>query len=288
MALGPDRRPSRPRRVLRGRRGARESRAARAAADRRRRSAGTRCRRDRELRRTKVRHPLGDELPPRRSAAVRTRSSCDPATRSTASTRARLVDGARHRPDGRADGPRRGISRSRRGRARLPRGARGRRGGADGRSRGTSLTCSLGVAPCKVVAKVGSDARKPGGLTVVVPGAGGVVPRGLDVRRLPGVGPKAQERLRAGGVETVGGLAGARRRRAAAAAPRQRRRGAPRPRARHRSARARPRVGADLDQRREHVRARSQRSAAPARRAARAWRSRSPAICRRPARSRGR
>src|SRR3954463_4131988 len=70
-----------------------------------------------------------------------------------------------------------------------------------------SLTCSLGVAPCKVVAKVGSDARKPGGLTVVVPGqeAGFLAP--LDVRKLPGVGPKAEERLRAGGVATVGGLA---------------------------------------------------------------------------------
>src|SRR5882672_3715391 len=68
----------------------------------------------------------------------------------------------------------------------------------------TSLTCSLGVAPCKVVAKVGSDARKPGGLTVVVPGqeAGFLAP--FDVRRLPGVGPKAEARLRAAGVETVG------------------------------------------------------------------------------------
>jgi DNA polymerase-4 len=71
----------------------------------------------------------------------------------------------------------------------------------------TSLTCSLGVAPCKVVAKIGSDARKPGGLTVVVPGqeAGFLAP--FDVRRLPGVGPKAEERLRAGGVDTIGALA---------------------------------------------------------------------------------
>jgi len=71
----------------------------------------------------------------------------------------------------------------------------------------TSLTCSLGVAPCKVVAKVGSDARKPGGLVVVVPGQEAAFLAGLDVRRLPGVGPKAEARLRAAGVETVGGLA---------------------------------------------------------------------------------
>jgi DNA polymerase-4 len=72
---------------------------------------------------------------------------------------------------------------------------------------GTSLTCSLGVAPCKVVAKVGSDARKPGGLVVVVPGQEAAFLAPLDVRKLPGVGPKAEERLRAAGVDTVGGLA---------------------------------------------------------------------------------
>ena len=71
----------------------------------------------------------------------------------------------------------------------------------------TSLTCSLGVAPCKVVAKVGSDARKPGGLTVVVPGQEASFLAPFDVRRLPGVGPKAEARLRPAGVDTVGALA---------------------------------------------------------------------------------
>ena len=71
----------------------------------------------------------------------------------------------------------------------------------------TSLTCSLGVAPCKVVAKVASDARKPGGLTVVVPGQEGSFLAPFDVRRLPGVGPKAEARLRPAGVDTIGALA---------------------------------------------------------------------------------
>ncbi|HEY2072672.1 MAG TPA: DNA polymerase IV [Gaiellaceae bacterium] len=71
----------------------------------------------------------------------------------------------------------------------------------------TSLTCSLGVAPCKVVAKVASDVRKPAGLTVVVPGQEASFLAGFDVRRLPGVGPKAEERLRAAGIDTVGALA---------------------------------------------------------------------------------
>jgi DNA polymerase-4 len=71
----------------------------------------------------------------------------------------------------------------------------------------TSLTCSLGVAPCKVVAKVASDARKPGGLVVVPPGREAAFLAPLAVRRLPGVGPKAEERLHAAGIETIGGLA---------------------------------------------------------------------------------
>ncbi len=71
----------------------------------------------------------------------------------------------------------------------------------------TSLTCSLGVATCKVVAKVASDRRKPAGLTVVPPGSEAAFLAPLPVRRLPGVGPKAEERLGRAGIETVGALA---------------------------------------------------------------------------------
>jgi DNA polymerase IV len=71
----------------------------------------------------------------------------------------------------------------------------------------TSLTCALGVSTSKVVAKVASDYRKPGGLTVVPAGSEAEFLAPFPVRRLPGVGPKAEERLVAAGVETVGGLA---------------------------------------------------------------------------------
>ena len=71
----------------------------------------------------------------------------------------------------------------------------------------TELTCSLGVAGSKVVAKIASDRRKPGGITVVPAGREAEFLAPFDVGRLPGVGPKARERLRAAGVTTIGGLA---------------------------------------------------------------------------------
>jgi DNA polymerase-4 len=71
----------------------------------------------------------------------------------------------------------------------------------------TSLTCSLGVSTSKVVAKIASDHRKPGGLTVVPPGSEARFLAPFDVRRLPGVGPKAEQRLVAESVETIGALA---------------------------------------------------------------------------------
>jgi DNA polymerase IV len=71
----------------------------------------------------------------------------------------------------------------------------------------TSLTCSLGLATCKVVAKVASDRRKPGGLTVVPPGREASFLAPFDVRLLPGVGPRSEQRLCAAGVTTMGALA---------------------------------------------------------------------------------
>ena len=71
----------------------------------------------------------------------------------------------------------------------------------------TSLTCSLGVSTSKVVCKIASDRRKPGGITVVPAGSEPRFLAPLAVRLLPGVGPRAEERLARAGVETIGALA---------------------------------------------------------------------------------
>jgi DNA polymerase-4 len=71
----------------------------------------------------------------------------------------------------------------------------------------TRLTCSLGVATSKVVAKVASDRRKPAGLTAVRPGREAAFLAPFPIRLLPGVGPRAEERFAAAGVKTIGALA---------------------------------------------------------------------------------
>jgi DNA polymerase IV len=72
----------------------------------------------------------------------------------------------------------------------------------------TKLGCSLGVGTSKVVCKIASDRRKPGGITIVRPGDEPRFLAPLAVRLLPGVGPRAEARLRAAGIDTIGGLAG--------------------------------------------------------------------------------
>ena len=69
------------------------------------------------------------------------------------------------------------------------------------------LTASVGVAGCKVVAKIASDLGKPDGLVEVAPGQekGFLAP--LPVIRLPGVGSKTERALKAMGITTIGQLA---------------------------------------------------------------------------------
>jgi DNA polymerase-4 len=68
------------------------------------------------------------------------------------------------------------------------------------------LTISIGVATSKTVAKIASDMDKPDGLVVVAPGDEGSFLAALPVRRLPGIGPKAESVLKAHGIFTLQGL----------------------------------------------------------------------------------
>jgi DNA polymerase-4 len=73
-------------------------------------------------------------------------------------------------------------------------------------ARELELTCSVGVAPNKLVAKIASDYRKPGGLTAVPPHKVFPFMNGLPVRRLFGVGPATEEKLSKLGIRTCADL----------------------------------------------------------------------------------
>ncbi|NBW80459.1 DNA polymerase IV [bacterium] len=64
------------------------------------------------------------------------------------------------------------------------------------------LSCSVGVAPNKLVAKIASDWRKPAGLTVVPPEKVAEFMKALEVRKLFGVGPATEKRLHGLGIRT--------------------------------------------------------------------------------------
>lgn len=70
----------------------------------------------------------------------------------------------------------------------------------------TRLTVSVGVSTSKYVAKVASDVKKPDGLTVVPPGGEQAFLAPLPIRRLWGVGPKAEARLHRHGLRLIGDL----------------------------------------------------------------------------------
>jgi DNA polymerase-4 len=78
-----------------------------------------------------------------------------------------------------------------------------------GIERTTGLGCSVGIGPNKLVAKVASDAEKPGGFVVLTREQACERFAGAPCGLVPGIGPKTAERLRAIGIGTLGRLAAA-------------------------------------------------------------------------------
>src|ERR671923_137127 len=54
----------------------------------------------------------------------------------------------------------------------------------------TGLTCSLGIAPNKLIAKIASDFQKPDGMTVVNPAETKNFISTCHIDKIPGIGPK--------------------------------------------------------------------------------------------------
>lgn len=69
------------------------------------------------------------------------------------------------------------------------------------------LTCSVGVAPNKLLAKMGADLQKPDGLTVIRRQDVPSVLWPLPVRKLFGIGPRYEQHLRRLNIFTIGDLA---------------------------------------------------------------------------------
>ena len=69
------------------------------------------------------------------------------------------------------------------------------------------LTCSIGIAPNKIIAKIASDFVKPDGLTIVEQEKAKEFLAPLPVKKIPGVGPKTDQMLKKMGIEQIVQLA---------------------------------------------------------------------------------
>lgn len=71
----------------------------------------------------------------------------------------------------------------------------------------TGLTCSIGIAPNKLLAKIASDMQKPDGLTVLTEADVPTRIWPMPARKLLGVGPKTESHLKSLGIATIGQIA---------------------------------------------------------------------------------
>lgn len=65
-----------------------------------------------------------------------------------------------------------------------------------------NLTASAGIAPNKFLAKIASDENKPNGQCVVAPEDISTFVENLSLKKIPGIGPKTSEKLKAYGFES--------------------------------------------------------------------------------------
>jgi DNA polymerase-4 len=71
----------------------------------------------------------------------------------------------------------------------------------------TGLTCSIGVAPNKLLAKMASEFNKPNGIAIVDEGDLERLVWPLPCRKINGIGPRTDEKLRRNGILTIADLA---------------------------------------------------------------------------------
>ena len=71
----------------------------------------------------------------------------------------------------------------------------------------TGLTCSVGVAPNKLLAKMASEFNKPNGISIVHEQDVQTLIWPLPCRKINGIGPKTDARLQECGIHTIGELA---------------------------------------------------------------------------------
>jgi DNA polymerase-4 len=70
----------------------------------------------------------------------------------------------------------------------------------------TALTCSIGIAPNRFLAKIASDRNKPDGLTIVESKDVQAVIAELPIQEVPGVGKKTTQSLKRFGISTLGDI----------------------------------------------------------------------------------
>jgi DNA polymerase-4 len=68
---------------------------------------------------------------------------------------------------------------------------------------GSSLRCSIGIAPNRYLAKIAADMKKPDGFTAIRPSDLPAILYSLKLRDLPGIGARMEARLRSRGILTL-------------------------------------------------------------------------------------